>query len=106
MRCSEIELAYIVLPKKPDDVALRIASWSEEHLTDAIERECERLIGRRPNVDFATAGLARAVGLPAGSPLALVAVSRSAGWIAHAIEQYDGGRLIRPRARYVGEAPA
>jgi citrate synthase len=74
-------------------------------LTEAIERECERLIGRRPNADFATVGLARALGLPTGAPLALVAVSRSAGWIAHAIEQYDGGRLIRPRARYVGEAP-
>jgi citrate synthase len=25
------------------------------------------------------------------------------GWIAHAIEQYQSGQLIRPRARYVGE---
>ena len=75
-------------------------------LTDAIESECQRLIGRRPNADFATVGIARALGLPQGSALSLIAVSRSAGWVAHAIEQYDGGRLIRPRARYVGEAPA
>jgi citrate synthase len=74
-------------------------------LTDAIERECLRLIARHANVDFATVGLARALGLPAGAPLSLVAVARSAGWIAHAIEQYEGGRLIRPRARYVGDAP-
>ena len=29
---------------------------------------------------------------------------RTAGWLAHAIEQAQTGRLIRPRARYVGEA--
>jgi citrate synthase len=28
--------------------------------------------------------------------------ARSAGWLAHAMEQVLGGRLIRPRARYAG----
>jgi citrate synthase len=36
----------------------------------------------------------------------LFAVGRAAGWLAHAIEQQNQDRLIRPRARYViGEAP-
>jgi citrate synthase len=43
--------------------------------------------------------------LPAGSELALFAMSRSVGWIAHASEQLQHGKLIRPRARYVGPAP-
>jgi citrate synthase len=30
-------------------------------------------------------------------------MSRVGGWIAHVIEQYEDNRLIRPRARYVGE---
>jgi citrate synthase len=30
-------------------------------------------------------------------------MSRVAGWIAHVLEQYENNRLIRPRARYVGE---
>jgi citrate synthase len=32
-----------------------------------------------------------------------VAVSRSAGWLAHAMEQRATGRMIRPASRYVGE---
>ena len=32
----------------------------------------------------------------------LFALGRATGRIAHAIEQTEDGRLIRPRARYVG----
>ena len=74
-------------------------------LSAAILAECERLIARRPNVDFATVTMRRTLGLPPGSGLTLTAIARTAGWVAHAIEQYGGGRLIRPRARYVGEMP-
>ncbi|MDF2772754.1 MAG: Citrate synthase [Geminicoccaceae bacterium] len=38
-------------------------------------------------------------------PLLLFTLGRTIGWIAHAIEEYASGRLIRPRARYVGPAP-
>ena len=41
----------------------------------------------------------------AGSELALFAMARSVGWIAHASEQLQFGKLISPRARYVGPAP-
>ena len=44
--------------------------------------------------------------LPAGASETLFIVARTAGWIAHALEQYGTGRLLRPRARYVGPAPA
>ena len=42
-------------------------------------------------------------GLPAGAAFTLFAVGRVVGWIAHAMEQGADGRLIRPRARYIGE---
>jgi citrate synthase len=35
----------------------------------------------------------------------MFAIGRTAGWIAHAIEQLESKKLIRPRARYVGPAP-
>ncbi len=61
-----------------------------------------RLTGRRPNVDFALAAAATSLALPRNAALALFIVGRTVGWIAHAIEQYESGILIRPRARYVG----
>jgi citrate synthase len=44
--------------------------------------------------------------LPPNAALALFLVGRTVGWIAHAIEQYESGGLIRPRARYIGPRPA
>ncbi len=58
-----------------------------------------------PTIDLALAALAHSLNLPAGAPLALFAIGRSVGWIAHALEQYADDDLIRPRARYVGRMP-
>ncbi|NYT56731.1 hypothetical protein H0A69_19635 [Eoetvoesia caeni] len=40
-----------------------------------------------------------------GGALALWTLSRSAGWIAHALEQRTQGFMLRPRARFVGAEP-
>jgi citrate synthase len=64
------------------------------------------LIGRRPNVDFALGLVSVVLKLPPGSGLGMFLVGRSVGWIAHVIEQYSSGSIIRPRARYVGILPA
>lgn len=69
---------------------------------DALCREAERIVGERPNVDFALAALTATLRLPAEAPFVLFATARAVGWIAHALEQAATGRLIRPRARYVG----
>jgi len=61
--------------------------------------------GERPNIDYAIAVHARTHGLPVGSEIALFAIARTAGWVAHGIEQLKSRALIRPRARYVGPAP-
>ncbi|GGC74723.1 citrate synthase family protein [Chelatococcus reniformis] len=61
----------------------------------------ERLTGRLATIDVALAAIARGHDLPAGAPLALFALGRTAGWIAHAQEQRATGQLIRPRARFV-----
>ena len=61
--------------------------------------------GEFVNIDYALAVLAHSLRLAPGSELTLFAMARGVGWIAHASEQLQHGKLIRPRARYVGPAP-
>jgi citrate synthase len=58
--------------------------------------------GLKPNIDFATVAIAIVHGLPEDAPFLIFAAARVVGWLAHAMEQIGTGRLIRPRARYVG----
>ncbi len=90
-------LVRLVQERCPDSGGVKVA----RALADAVWD----LMGERPTVDFGLVTLCRALELPSHAPLALLALGRSIGWIAHAIEQYGEGRLIRPRARYTGELP-
>jgi citrate synthase len=65
----------------------------------------EQLLARKPNVDFALAAVSVALRLPRGAAIGIFLIGRAVGWIAHAMEQYAAGQLIRPRARYVGAMP-
>ena len=55
-----------------------------------------------PTLDLGLVAVASALALPPGSAAAIFAVGRTAGWIAHVLEQRSAGFLLRPRARYVG----
>ncbi len=57
------------------------------------------------NVDFFSAVVYHALGIPADFCTSIFAAGRIAGWCAHVLEQYADNRLIRPRAEYVGHAP-
>jgi citrate synthase len=57
------------------------------------------------NVDFFSAVVYDALGIPADLCTSIFATGRVAGWCAHALEQYADNRLIRPRADYTGHAP-
>ena len=57
--------------------------------------------GGAPSIDVALVMMERAYGLPMGAAFTLFAIGRTAGWLAHAIEQRSQATLIRPRARYV-----
>ena len=57
------------------------------------------------NVDFFSAVVYDALGIPPDFCTSIFAVGRVAGWCAHALEQYGDNRLIRPRADYVGRPP-
>jgi citrate synthase len=72
----------------------------------ALARAVRETSGVEPTLDYALAAIERVLGLPAGAAFTLFAVGRVVGWIAHAMEQTADGRLIRPRARYIGEYEA
>ncbi|MFC6837014.1 citrate synthase [Halomarina ordinaria] len=59
--------------------------------------------GLAPNVDFYSASTYYQMGIPVDIYTPIFAVSRVGGWVAHVLEQYEDNRLIRPRARYVGD---
>jgi citrate synthase len=63
------------------------------------------LLQEEPNLDTGLAAITYAYALPKQAPLLLFALGRTIGWIAHAMEEYASGHLIRPRARYTGPAP-
>jgi citrate synthase len=84
--------------------ALTRAGAARKFTREVPERIAEAT-GEFVNIDYALAVLVHSLRLPAGSELALFAMARMVGWIAHASEQLQYGKLIRPRARYVGPAP-
>ncbi|HEY7579516.1 MAG TPA: citrate synthase [Acetobacteraceae bacterium] len=69
------------------------------------------LVRRKPNrslqtnLEFYTALLLEALGLPRDAFTGAFAVARVVGWIAHALEQQASGRLMRPQSEYVGPTP-
>ncbi len=57
-----------------------------------------------PNVDFYSGIIYKALGIPTEMFTVMFAIARTAGWIAHWIEQHEtpGSRIGRPRQLYVG----
>lgn len=81
-------------------------------LARAVERAAVGVLARRhpdrrleTNVEFYTAVVLDAVGLPRALFTPTFTVARVLGWLAHAEEQLLVGRIIRPRQRYVGPLP-
>lgn len=59
--------------------------------------------GLMPNVDFYSATVYYAMGIPSDLFTPIFAVSRIVGWCAHAMEQYENNRIYRPRGKWTGK---
>ena len=57
--------------------------------------------GTVPSIELGLVVLSRALALPSRTACGLFALGRSAGWVAHVLEQRLAGFLIRPRAKFV-----
>jgi citrate synthase len=94
------------------ETAVRPLRSPRLELARAVEQAAAKILrDKKPdrplaaNVEFYTAVLLDAVGLPREQFAATFAVSRIAGWSAHVIEQHRTGRLIRPASHYTGAMP-
>jgi citrate synthase len=96
---------------KPTDgrgIALldRVRAAAPDHpavaVGDAVLDESRRRRLPGPNIDFGLALVTRVAGMPIGSGEAIFAVGRTAGWLAHALEEYRQRTRLRLRAVYIG----
>jgi len=102
---------------KVDDARARVLRGMAKSMAEATGRQrlfevAERVVDAvrarttlPVNVDFFSAVVYDALGIPPDFCTAIFAAGRVAGWCAHALEQYADNRLIRPRAAYIGPAP-
>ncbi|NUW44038.1 hypothetical protein HT134_28525 [Nonomuraea rhodomycinica] len=86
---------------------VREAAPGHERLaaTQAVLEEARRRRLPERNLDFALAALTTVAGMVPGAGEAIFAVARTAGWLAHAMEEYERGSLLRLRASYTGPPP-
>ncbi|HTV31280.1 MAG TPA: citrate synthase [Xanthobacteraceae bacterium] len=61
-------------------------------------------VGLAPDLPLINLFLGKRLNLPRQEGI-VGRLGRIAGWIAHAMEQYHGTALVRPRAAYIGELP-
>jgi len=73
--------------------------YEMSHRIETLVREKKGIF---PNVDFYSASVQHALGIPKEFFTTVFAASRVAGWTAHVIEQYADNRLIRPTSKYMG----
>ena len=71
-------------------------------VASAVTNEARRRALPEPNIEFALAVLAGVAGMIRGSGEAMFATGRTAGWLAHALEEYERNTPIRPRGIYTG----
>jgi citrate synthase len=91
--CERMNPRFFELASKVEEIALTILH--EEHP----ERP------QSTNVEFYSAGVLQAIGLPREFFTPTFACARVAGWSAHVLEQAAHNRIIRPQSEYIGPEP-
>lgn len=91
--CQRMNPKFYDLAVRVEEIALGILH--EEHP----ERP------QSTNVEFYSAGVLQAIGLPREYFTPTFASARVAGWSAHVLEQAAHNRIIRPQSEYIGPEP-
>lgn len=101
-RADVLAAAAERLYRRGGDMALYELAKSVEGTALALLAEYQPDRKLQTNVEYYTALLLHGLGLPTELFTPTFAISRTAGWIAHSLEQRQQNRLIRPQSEYVG----
>jgi citrate synthase len=92
-----------ILRKFSEQLTKKIGKPELYEMSVLIDSTMYKEKGLMPNVDFYSATVYHAMGIPTDIFTPIFAVSRVAGWIAHANEQYEKNRIYRPRGKWQGQ---
>ena len=92
----------IYLTKVGKELGIKSGNTKWGEIADILEKIMLEEKGLYPNVDFPAAYAYYLLGIPIDLYTPIFVVARVSGWSAHAIEQLDNNRLIRPKCIYEG----
>jgi citrate synthase len=92
----------VILREMVEDLSNETDSRKWFEIGSAIIQKMEAEKKLYPNVDFFSASVYYMLGIDIDLYTPIFALSRTSGWTAHLLEQWEDNRLIRPRAEYVG----
>jgi citrate synthase len=92
-----------ILRKFSKQLTAKIGKPELYEMSALIDDTMQKEKGLMPNVDFYSATVYHAMGIPTDIFTPIFAVSRVAGWIAHCMEQYEKNRIYRPRGKWQGK---
>ncbi|MCH7944882.1 MAG: citrate synthase [Armatimonadetes bacterium] len=91
-----------IMSKFAKEIGQRKGNTKWGDIADVLERIMLDEKGIHPNVDFPAAYAYFLLGIPIPLYTPIFVIARVSGWSAHAIEQLDNNRLIRPTCIYEG----
>jgi citrate synthase len=94
---------YLIPVAKEVGIRKNETKWGE--IADIFSKIMLEEKGLYPNVDFPASYTYYLLGIPIELYTPIFVMARVAGWSAHAIEQLDNNRLIRPTCIYEGPPP-
>ncbi|NUM89214.1 MAG: citrate synthase [Bdellovibrionales bacterium] len=92
----------IYLTQVAKEIGRRMNNTKWGDIADILERIMLEEKNLYPNVDFPAAYAYFLLGIPIDLYTPIFVIARTTGWTAHAIEQLDNNRLIRPKCIYEG----
>ncbi|MCE2851627.1 MAG: citrate/2-methylcitrate synthase [Roseiflexaceae bacterium] len=90
------------LQRLSHDLAMTVGPKQWYEISEIIRHVVQESKPLPVNVDFYSASVYYALGIPIDQFTPIFALSRVSGWTAHVLEQYSDNRIIRPESEYVG----